>query len=90
MSAWYPNDDRDDRWYDTVPMPAAALDSAEGCAGDDNPGHGADRAPDWSGLLCAATVVIALASAVVLQMTGCWPACMRWLEALFTVAGGQP
>lgn len=70
--------------FKPVAPPAAALDSAEGCAGDDSPGHGLDRTPDWSGLLCAATFVVALASAVVLQMTGRWSCCMRWLEALFT------
>jgi len=66
-----------------VAPPAAALDSAEGCAGDDSPGS-LRNTPDWSGLLCAATFVIALASAVVLQMSGRWSVCMRWLEGLFT------
>lgn len=71
--------------HDTTPIapPAAALDSAEGCAGDDSPGHHG-RTPDWSGLLCAATFAGALASAVVLQMTGRWSACMNWLERLFS------
>ncbi len=67
--------------------PAAALYSTEGCAGDDSPGQPATT-PDWGGLLFAATVVIALVSAVVLQMSGRWSYCVRWLEALFT--GGNP
>lgn len=86
MSAWFPNDDRDDRWYDTVPAPDVALDSVEGCAGDDSPSDGLDGSPDWGGWLCAATFAIALASAAVLQLTGRWSACMRWLESF--IAGG--
>lgn len=71
--------------HDTTPIapPAAALDSAEGCAGDDSPGNPLGDAPDWGGLLCAATFTVALVSAAVLQMSGCWPVCMRWLEGLF-------
>lgn len=76
---------REGAMHDTTPVapPAAALDSAEGCAGDDSPGSFPDT-PDRGGLLCAATFVIALASAAVLQMSGHWSACMRWIEALFT------
>lgn len=77
--------DRERAMHDTKPVapPAAALDSAEGCAGDDSPGSFQD-APDWGGLLCAATFAVAIVSAVVLQMSGCWSACMTWLERLFS------
>lgn len=68
--------------------PAPALHSAEGCAGDDDANSVAKcpqgAAPDWSGLLCAATATVALVSAIVLQMSGQWSVCVRWFEGLFT------
>lgn len=83
---FFHNDDRDDRWYETTPVapPAAARDSAEGCAGDDAPDDELSHFLDWSGLLCAATFVAAVASAVFLHMTGRWSGCMRWLESLLS------
>jgi len=77
----------DDRWRATVPPPPPqARDSAEGCAGEDQ----ADDAGalDWGGLLCAATCLVAIVSAIVLQMTGRWSGCIGWLAARFE--GGQP
>lgn len=79
MSAWFPNDDRDDRWYDTAPMPDAALHSAEGCAGDYPAVATVPR--DWSGLLCAATLAVALISSAVIYLSGWWPSCIDSLHA---------
>lgn len=83
---YFSHDDGDGRWYHTILVapPAAARDSAEGCAGDDAADDELDRFFDWAGLLCAVVFVVAVASAVFLQMAGRWPGFMRRLEALVT------